>query len=230
MDAAFLTDTNRDTLRHSVLCSAMNDGEMSNILATGTVTTLEANSFLFEQGDPAKNLFIILDGWAQISRLERDGSTTLIAAFHKGESLAEVAALLGRPYPGSGQAMTPLKVLSINGSMLLDIMQNNRAILAQSLASVYQKLHSLIEDVEWLKSRTIRERLAKFLLDETKTGSFGNEARLPYSKSLIAAKIGTSPQQLSRTFSELQQFGVRISGQSVVIDNRTMLKSMLQKT
>lgn len=229
MDRAFLDQYDRETLRRSVLCAAMNEDELSNVLASGTIIRLACSEYLFEQGEPARNLFLILEGWAQISRDEQDGTQTLIATFHKGDSMAEAAAFLGKRYPASAKAMTDLRVLSINGEMLMDVMQNNRAVLAQSLASIFQKLHSLVDDVEWLKARTIRERLAKFLLDQIDEKDDGRPVALPYSKSLIAAKIGTSPQQLSRTFTELQAYGVHTNGQNATIENSEALRAMIQK-
>ncbi|MFK7837319.1 MAG: Crp/Fnr family transcriptional regulator [Sulfitobacter sp.] len=230
MDAAFLSEQDREVLRNSVLCSAMGENDLSNVLASGTITTLERSDYLFEQGDKAHNLFLILEGWAQITRDERDGSRTLIATFHAGDSLAEAAAFLGKPYPAAAQAMTDLRVLSVRGSMMLDIMQNNRQVLAQTLASVYQKLHGLVDDVEWLKSRTLRERLAKFLLEQANNDGPDEVITLPYSKSLIAAKLGTSPQQLSRTFSELLEHGVQISGQNAIIESAEALRALILKS
>lgn len=229
MDAPFLDDKDRLILQTSILTRAMSDQDMAEILASGAITTLERSEYLFEQGTKAINLFLILDGWAQIMRNESDGTQTLIAAFHKGESLAEAAAFLGKPYPASAQAMTPLRVLSINGEQFLNVMQHNRDVLAQSMASVYGKLHELVDNVEWLKSRTIRERLAKFLLEHANDNEAPAKFTLPFSKSLIAAKLGTSPQQLSRTFSELQKYGVQIDGQMARIEDTARLREMLKR-
>ncbi len=229
MDAPLLNGQDRHILKKSVLCAAMTDDEMSSLVTRGSIITLERSEYLFERGTRAKNLFLILDGWAQITREERDGSQTVIATFRTGESLAEAPAFLGRPYPVSAQAMTPLRVLAINGEMMLTLIQGNRDVLAQTLASVYGKLHELVDNVEWLKSRTLRERLAKFLLEQAKGNDKPSTFTLPFSKSLIAAKLGTSPQQLSRTFSELQKFGVQIDGQVAQIADKDRLREMLQK-
>ncbi|WP_187428095.1 hypothetical protein ROLI_002190 [Roseobacter fucihabitans] len=230
MDAAFLNDHDREALRHSTLCSAMNEDELSSVMASGRILNLGRSEYLFEQGERAHNLFLILDGWAQITRDECDGTHTLIETFHRGDCLAEAPAFLGKIYPASAQAMTDLKVLTINGEMLLDIMQSNRALLAQALASVFRKLHTLIDDVESLKTLTIRERLANFLLEHARSTPDGQAFTLPFSKSLIAAKIGTSPQQLSRTFTELKEFGVTSRGQKTTIEESDVLRAMLSKT
>jgi len=230
MGTATLTKQDRETLGKSVLCGAMNDADMSNILTGSTIKNLKRSEYLFEKGDSAKTLYLILEGWVQITREEGDGSSALIATFERGQSFAEAAALLGREYPVTAQAMTDLRVLSINGAIFMDVLQSNREVLARSFASMFQKLHSLVDDVEWLKSRTIRERLVKFLLEHSKNDNAPCEVQLPYSKSIIAAKIGTSPEQLSRTFTALQKHGVVITGQTARIKDPNALRAVIERS
>lgn len=229
MDADILTEQDRATLKRSVLCSAMSDEDLATLLLSGSLKTLKPSEYLFSQGDPSTDLFLILEGWAQIKREERNGAHTLIAAFHQGDSVAEAAAFLGKPYPASAQAMTDLRVLAVRGAAVIDIIQNNRQLLAQTLASVYRKLHGLVDDIEWLKSSTIRQRLAKLILEQM-SGEAAQEIRLPFSKSLIAAKLGTSPQQLSRTFAELQSYGVVVKGQFAMVGDPGALRGLIDKS
>ncbi|MFP7674976.1 Crp/Fnr family transcriptional regulator [Marivita sp. S0852] len=229
MDASLLTRQDRDVLKTSALCSAMHPDEIADFAARGTIKTLGRSDYLFQQGDAGHDFFLILEGWAQITRDERDGSNTLIATFQKGDTLAEAAALLGKAYPASAQAMTELRVLSMHGASLLDLMQTDRRMLAHTLASQYQKLHALVDQIEELKSNTIRERLAKFLLDLNADMETPTQVTLPFSKSLIAAQLGTSPQQLSRTFSDLRNHGVRIKGHHAQIENPAALRALVAK-
>lgn len=229
MNIALLNERDRQALKSSVLCSKMNDADLASVMSRGGIIELRRFEYLFEQGERADNLFMILDGWAQITRDEVDGSNTLVEAFHKGDCLAEAPALIGRTYPASCQAMTDLRAVAIDGPRLLDLMQSNRAVLTHSLAALFQKLHGLVDDVEWLKSRTIRERLVKFLLEHSDHAKDGEEFALPFSKSMIAAKIGTSPQQLSRTFTELKAHGVQTRGQKAVIEDRLGLRAIIRK-
>lgn len=226
MDSTFLSEQDRDVLRQSVLCGAMSEEELSGLLASGMVKTLDRLDYLFLQGDPAVDLYLILEGSAQIARDGKDGSHTLIAVFEKGDSLAEVAALVGKPYPASAQAMTKLRVLCIRAALVLDVMQSNRNTLARTLAALHYKLHVLVDEVEVLKTTTIRERLAGFLLDLVTVKEGTTEITLPYSKSMIAAKLGTSPQQLSRIFNELKKHGVINKGQRIQIDDIARLRDV----
>ncbi|ABG31182.1 Crp/Fnr family transcriptional regulator [Roseobacter denitrificans] len=229
MNIALLTDQDREVLKSSLLCSAMSDADLASIITRGGVIEYRRSEYLFEQGERAETIYLILEGWAQITRDEVDGSNTLVEAFHKGDCLAEAPALLGKAYPASCQAMTDMRALALDGPKLLDLMQTNRTVLTQSLAALFQKLHGLVDDVEWLKSRTIRERLVRFLLQQSEHINDGQEFMLPFSKSLIAAKIGTSPQQLSRTFTELKEHGVTTRGQKATIRERRVLRAMIRR-
>ena len=227
MDVQFLTTDDQEVLKSSTICKFMDDESFQTLLNRGSVISRRKSEFLFDQGRPAKDLYVILEGWAQITRIEKDGSDTLIAVFKEGDSLAEIAALLEKPYPASALAMTDVRAFSINGAMLLDMLQSRRSILAATLGSLYAKLHELVNEVEILKSRTLRERLAIFLLDNIAQEANPTVLRLPFNKSLIAARIGTSPEQLSRTFKELREYGVHVEGKFARIEDPQVLHDML---
>ncbi|WP_425040479.1 Crp/Fnr family transcriptional regulator [Primorskyibacter sp. S187A] len=230
MQVAVLSIEDREALRSSDICRNMNDAMLENIVAHGSIIEREKSAFLFEQGAQADRVFIVLNGWIQIKRVERDGSDTMIAVFQKGQSLAEIAALLERPYPVSAQAMTAVRLFAIRSSELIELLQQDSGVLSSVLGSLYQKLHVLVNEVEALKSRTLKERLAMFLLENIAKDGNSKVLTLPYDKSLIAARIGTSPEQLSRTFKGLKEFGVTIEGRIAQVEDPEILRQMLLKT
>ena len=201
---------------------------LSSVLAGSTLRAYARNDYLFEHNDPARVIVVILEGWVQLSREEADGSRTLIAVFSKGDSMAEAAALLGEKYPASAQAMSKTRVLEIEADRFLDNMLSSRDILGGGLAAIYRKLHELVGEVASLKSRTVRQRLAEFLLTSVGEDVGPSELRLPYDKALIAAKIGTSPENLSRTFAELRNYGVTLEGRNAHIEDVEKLAALLR--
>ncbi len=229
MDVAFLTDSEQQIVRKSALCSSMTEDVFQHVLASGSVTDFKRGEYLFDQGRPADVLYLVLQGWAQIKRVEQDGSCTLISTFGSGQTIGEAPAFLHKPYPASAQAMTHVRVFAISGQTVVEIMQEDPEVLSSALASVYIKLHELVNEVELLKSRTLRERLALFLLEHLSEEVAPTSMQLPFGKALIAAKIGTSPEQLSRTFKELKPHGVHISGSTALIDDPEALRRMLHK-
>lgn len=229
MDVAFLTDSEQNIVRQSALFSSMSADTFQHVLASGAVSDFKKGEYLFDQSHPADMIYLVLNGWAQIKRVEQDGSCTLISTFGVGQTIGEAPAFLRKPYPASAQAMTDLRVFAINGQTIVEIMQEDSEVLSAALASVYIKLHELVNEVELLKSRTLRERLALFLLEHLPNENAPASLKLPFGKALIAAKIGTSPEQLSRTFRELQSHGVHISGSLATIDEPEALRQMLHR-
>ncbi|NNE80587.1 MAG: cyclic nucleotide-binding domain-containing protein [Silicimonas sp.] len=216
-------------VKSTILCGPMSEDTLHSVLAGSTLNLYERNDCLFEAQEPASKLYLVLDGWVKLSREESDGSNTLIAAFTKGDSIAEAAAVLGEPYPATAQAMSNVRALVIEGTRFLENMQSSKEVLGAGLAAIYRQLHSLVDEVELLKSRTIRQRLIVFLLKTSEATSGPSSLRLPYDKSLIAAKIGTSPENLSRTFAELREFGVTVKGREAMIADIEDLRALLRR-
>ncbi len=216
-------------VKSTVLCGPIGDELLHSVLAGSMLHEYKRHDHLFLAGNPATTLHIVLEGWVKLSREEEDGSFTMIAAFSKGDSIAEAAAFLSQPYPATAQAMSQVRTLAIEGSKFLDNMLVNKAVLGAGLAAIYRQLHFLIDEIESLKSRTIRQRVVEFLLKQLGHGSNTRVVQLPYDKSLIAAKVGTSPENLSRTFAELRDYGVRLDGRSAHIENVELLEVLLTR-
>lgn len=229
MVIATLSQDDIAVVKSTVLCAPMSAADLQFVLAGSKVCEFWRNQYLFEEGEPATNLHVVLEGWIKLSREERDGTTTMIAAFSKGDSLAEAASFIREPYPATAQAMSKVRTLAIEGTRVLDNMVANRDVLGAGLAAIYRQLHFLIDEVDALKSLTIRERVVKFLLKSVHAATGPAMVCLPYDKSLVAAKIGTSPEHLSRTFADLRDIGVTINGREAHIAEVEDLKNYLQR-
>ena len=59
-------------------------------------------------------------------------------------------------------------------------------------------------------------------------GNSGNEVRLPSERQLVAARLGMTPESLSRAFARLRPFGVVGHGQSVQIKDPKRLRTFCE--
>ena len=88
--------------------------------------------------------------------------------------------------------------------------------------------------IKWTRSsRTVRHRLASFLLrlarTEGKRTADGVEVTLPVSNQELASQIGTVRELVSRNLSRFQSEGlVKICGRSVIIHDLTALEAELR--
>lgn len=228
MSPSTLPRADRITVDSVAICSSMNEAALDTLISRATIRAYKRNDVLFKHGAPAEKIHIVLEGWIQLTRDELDGSKTLVAVFSKGESLGEVSGLSGGRYIASAQAMSKVRSLEIEASLLFELMHACRESLRAGLAAIDRKLEELVGEVASLKKRTVRQRLAEFLLRSTDARKGPSQLRLPFDKALIAAKVGTSPENLSRTFAELRQFGVTLKGRNARIDDIAKLEELLR--
>ena len=80
-----------------------------------------------------------------------------------------------------------------------------------------------------LKNRQFRptaERLANWLLREMEPDGAGGRLRLPFDKRKLAAHLGTTPENLSRTFATLATHGVDAHGREIVVTSTAALTEL----
>jgi CRP-like cAMP-binding protein len=106
------------------------------------------------------------------------------------------------------------------------------------LVGMSTRLRGLVREITALKMASTAERLGAFLLalaDAREPCLHGVQYKgpvtvtLPFSKQMLAQKLGMQPESLSRAFGKLRQFGVRGSGQTrVVLDDLSGLRAFCQ--
>jgi CRP-like cAMP-binding protein len=75
----------------------------------------EEGEIIFREGELARNFYTILDGTVQVVRQE-EGQERLVATLRPGEFFGEVAILRGVRRTASVRALTPTKLLVMNGA------------------------------------------------------------------------------------------------------------------
>jgi CRP/FNR family cyclic AMP-dependent transcriptional regulator len=77
-----------------------------------------ANTVLFEQGDPAENLFTVVSGEVVVNFKPDDGPTIVVACVQPGSIVGWSAALGSRRYTSSAVCTTYTELLRVRGDDL----------------------------------------------------------------------------------------------------------------
>lgn len=212
-----MTPLDWNIVRSTPLFGAMPPETMKSLIGNVIPRVCPKGAILFQQGDPAKDFFVVLDGWVKVYRLTPEGDEAVVVVFKRGETFAEGAMFIGGRYPVSAETVAPSRVLQIDGTLLRQKIRENPELAFSMLASTSGHLKALVEQIEQIKLLSGAQRLAQFLLRLCPLAEGKVVVGLPYDKALIANRLGMKPESLSRSLSRLRPLGVSVEREQVTI-------------
>jgi CRP-like cAMP-binding protein len=218
----------RPFLRDVYLFSGFPDEALTQLLDNMQVKSLSKKQSLFITGDAATHFYIVVNGWIKLYRETRDGHETVIAMFTNTDIFGRSAVMKNAEYMYSAQAETDCELLSIPSGFMHHMADNHTHFdhfLTKFLDGERADFNQKGLEVEHMAHMTSAERLGCFLLRlcaHQKEGSF--ELQLPYEKSLVAGRLGMTPETFSRSLNQLSAFGVETHNSMVKINNIEQLQ------
>jgi CRP-like cAMP-binding protein len=218
-------------LRAAQLFTQLDDEQLARIAAIARPVLLAAEHTLFLQGDSASAFYLLAEGRLKVFKLLRDGRTATIRHVEAGQTFAE-AALFHDEYPSSTETMTDCRLYRFDTREVLELLLAEPQVAVNLLAAMAHLLGLLNRRVEELLL-PVPARLARYLLTLADAqleppaagpAAAGGHAsprvvKLPTSKRELAARLGTVPETLSRTFDRLKRAEViRMSGDHELIE------------
>lgn len=215
-------------VKKSSLFCTLSDALCERILDGASIREVSAGETLFIQGEPARALYIIIDGWVKLYRMTPSGAEAVVSIMARGRSFGEAVALRDLPYPVSAEAITDGRLVRIEGSRLRQAITADPQLAIGIISASFVYLQQLVGQVEQLKARSGVQRVAEFLTDLAPIDSTGRcVVHLPYNKTLIAGHLGMKPESLSRAFARLRDHGVSIETTTAVIEDIGLLRDLV---
>jgi CRP/FNR family transcriptional regulator len=226
-------DRTFDDLRGAQLFMHLDDDQLRRLTEVAQPRRLGAGETLFLQDDPADAFFLLAEGRLKVFKLLRDGRTATIRHVEPGQTFAE-AALFHATYPSSTETLSDCLLYRFDKQQTLALLLAEPQLSVNLLAAMAHLLGLLNRRVEELLL-PVPARLARYLLaradEQLEPAAEGGGAaataapdgprviRLPVSKRELAARLGTVPETLSRTFDRFKRAQViRMSGDHRLIE------------
>lgn len=222
-----LSDPEVHKISDSVLFKNLPQNMVSKIVKNGVHRSIKRGETLFVQGDPAKHMFVVLDGWVKLVRITPGGDEVVVTVYSKGDSFGEAAAMMDGKYPVTVEAATDCHLLQMRASLISEQIKKDPDLAVAMLAATFGHLHELVREVENIKARNGAQRLATFLVAMAPVNEGSCTFSLPYDKLLLAGRLGMQPESLSRSFANLRDHGVMVSRNSVAIAEMKHLRQFV---
>lgn len=157
-----------------------------------------------ERGAQLPGILALAYGSVKLVLRKRDGAERVLRVITARQTFGEPLALLGRASPYYAMALQDSKLLVIPAEAvvnLLDTDLNFARRLVDTLAERNLQLHAEIEAATLLNGT---QRLASYLHELAGNGGAPSATvRLPFSKTLVASRLGLKKETLSRLLRDL---------------------------
>lgn len=220
-----LSDVDRHTLRQTPVLASLSPAAFDRLLDRGRVTTCPRGQLILRAGTPAEFLHVVLSGVVKVYHLSPRGEEQTLHRFGPGESFAEAALWAGDDYPANAAAIKDVRLWILPRSMLLEAIAREPELAMGLLAGMSAKLREFASLIEQLSLRQVPARLARALLAEAGERS---AFRLAGSKRDLAARLGTTPESLSRALAKLKSAGlIDVAGSQITLLDRQGLAELV---
>lgn len=224
-----IADTDLQLLLNTPLLTSLGREKIALILEGALIRSFCKGETIFNAGDPADYLYLVLSGWVRLNRTTRGGEDAVVGLFTRGNLFAEAAIFLSREFPATAQAGAPTRLLAIDARVLLHTIKSEPELALGMLASMSIKLKGLVQQIALSRVKSTHERVAEFLLNLCTCESGSETLDLPYEKKLIAIHLGMTPESFSRALGRLRAVGVQIKGSTTIISDIRELKSYVER-
>lgn len=208
------------TLRSARLFSGLSEHDLVQIEQCCERRSLEKHTYLFHEGDPVQGFFVVQSGIVNIHRVSDGGREQVVRVFHPGESFAEGVLAGMEGYPVSARAESAVVVILVRRAELIGLIRRSPEMALRIIASMSRHLHHLVMQLESVRDSSVSDRLRQWLLAQCPRPlpEAPVTIRLPGTKSLLAAELGTVAETLSRTLASFREHGwITVEGREITL-------------
>lgn len=209
-------------VRQIRLFSDMREENFSALMQAVYVQNFPPQVDLISEGDTPDFLQILLSGGVELYAGWEDQSTTM-AVVRPVSTFILAATIKDQPYLMSARTFEKSRIALIPSRDVRAIFEADTAFARAIVAELAQCYRSVVKNTKNLKLRTSRERLANYILRNHAKFGQENAFELPIEKRKLASLLGMTPENLSRAFKALGPFGVKVDGNTVIIEDQDKL-------
>lgn len=201
-------------IRPEILCQSpvfrgIAPEELKNLLGQVHLQykTYSKNELIVEGGEICDRLLIVQQGSVKAEMNDYSGKTIKIEDLSAPQPLAS-AFLFGdqNRFPVTVSANNDVEIVSIPKAEFVKLLQLNSLVLNNYLNTISTRAQFLSQKLRFLSFKTIRQKIAHFLLE--KAGDRLQTVELTQSQSQLAEMFGVTRPSLARTLGEMTQEGL----------------------
>jgi CRP-like cAMP-binding protein len=215
-----------EALRRILLFASLSDEALARVANVISTRVYAPGETIIFEGDPCRAVYFVTEGQVRVYRLSANGREQVLARLGPGGAFNTVP-----PFQPHGtnhatvQALTPVTLYVISSDDFCRLVGECPELALALLKDFAGRLDYLTDLVEDLALRTVRGRLARFLLRHAE----GGRVTQRWTQEEIAAHLGTVRDVVGRTLRTFADAGlVRMERQRIVLIDREGLEAEME--
>lgn len=206
---------------HLPLFAGFGADELSEILREARSARFAKNNAVFEQGEDAHSIFVLLHGHVRATKVTPTGEQVVVRYIAPGEMFGIATAIGLQRYPATATAVDDSVLLAWPSATWPRLVSKFPALATNTLQTVGGRLEETHARVVEMSTQQVEQRIGHVLLRLAKQAGrkveHGIEIDFPISRQDIAQMTGTTLHTVSRILSNWEQLGLVESGRQRVV-------------
>ncbi len=216
------------SLRGCQIFSSLSLDDLLLIASFASSINLAKGDYLFHEGEPSRGFYVVQSGAVNVHRVSAAGKEQVIHVFRVGESFAEAALASPTGYPADARAVEPSTVLLIPKAPVLALIGRRPDLALRMLGSMSAHLRVLVGMLDDLTLKDVETRMLNWLVKQGRH-THGGVIKLPGTKRVLAAELGTSSETLSRTLARLRNRKlISVASKAITVPDPAALAARLR--
>lgn len=202
----------------------MREDERERIFSGSFLQVFPPQLELFQVGQRADFLHVLVDGLAELYTSVGDRNTTM-RVVEPVRTFILAAVVTDMPYLMSAKTLEASRIMLVPAALMREVVRKDTALMEATMRELALGYRDLVLALADMKLRQSTERLARYVLQQQETQGYPEATHLPAEKRVLASLLGMTPENLSRAFGQLARNGVSVSGTDIRIADRTALEA-----
>ena len=216
----------RQIIKAAKIFDDLGEQDKNALLNDGDICCLDKKEFLFHHGDPVANFYIVGSGSVQLFRTDTDGNEKTLEVLSALDVICD-----DKIYESDGVhqysaiAINDIVVIKFPKIWLKETIKKNNNFALNLLTLTSHQVEMARIEAEHKTTMSTVQLVACFLQELCLAHNFNpTDFKLPYSKKLIASRLGIKMETFSRTLPKLKKLGIIINKSNVTITNPVLVE------
>ena len=192
------------TLTGSELFSALDEEALARVAIRASTVQLDRNDTLFNEGDEADDLYVVLTGRIAIAKRSPDGRESLVALMGPGDLFGEMPLFDDERRSASVRALERSEVVRVPFDAVRAELEARPGLLWDVVAMYAARLRAAGDALADAMLLDVVGRTAKRLLE---LSGDADEFVLPLTQEELAGLVGASRERVNKSISAFIRLG-----------------------